>query len=141
MKFQIDENGIVHVEATDLGTGRRQAVQVTPASGLSQDEVDRLVREGELFQQTDAARRELAEARNQAEALLFTTEEALTGYADLIDGRLLDEVKADCAKLRGLLEKGSDLAAIHEAHARLEGAAYRIAESMYGGAGDGTSRT
>src|SRR5690606_21468725 len=63
--FRIDENGLVRVEAKDLGTGRTQEIRVTPTSGLNNDEVDRLVQEGERFKETDSLRRDLAELRNQ----------------------------------------------------------------------------
>jgi molecular chaperone DnaK len=135
--FRIDENGIVHVEAKDLGTGRAQAVRVTPTSGLDTDEVDRLVKEGERFRQTDALRRDLAELRNQADTLVYTTEQALEGYADLLDEKIVAEVRADCAELRRLLEGGGDLTSLRAAYAKLEGAAFRIAESMYGDASTG----
>ncbi|WP_437813427.1 molecular chaperone DnaK [Sorangium sp. So ce1078] len=134
--FRIDENGIVRVEARDLGTGRVQEVRVTPTSGLTPDEVDRLVSEGERFKETDALRRELAELRNQAETLVYTTEQALEGYGDLLDAELLGEVHAECAALRKLLDGGGDLDALRAGYARLEGAAFRIAESMYGGDDD-----
>ncbi len=134
--FRIDENGIVRVEARDLGTGRVQEVRVTPTSGLTPDEVDRLVLEGERFKETDTLRRELAEIRNQAETLAYTTEQALEGYGDLLDAELLGEVHAECAALRKLLDGGGDLDALRAAYARLEGAAFRIAESMYGGDDD-----
>ena len=133
--FRIDENGIVRVEAKDLGTGRVQEVRVTPTSGLSTDEVDRLVDEGERFKQTDQLRRDLAELRNLADTLVYTTEQALEGYADLLDASLLADVKSDCNTLRRLLEGGGDLDALRAAYAKLEGAAFRIAESMYGDAG------
>jgi len=129
--FRIDENGIVCVEARDLGTGRAQEVRVTPTSGLSTEDVERLVNEGERFKQTDALRRNLAELRNQADTLLYTTEQALDGYADLLDPALLDELRADCANLRRLLD-GGDLESLRAAYTRLESAAFRIAESMYG---------
>jgi molecular chaperone DnaK len=134
--FRIDENGIVRVEAKDLGTGRVQEIRVTPTSGLSQDEVSRLVTEGEKFKQTDALRRDLAELRNQAETLVYTTEQALEGYADLLEPALLGDVKNDCAALRRMLDGGGDLEALRAAYSQLEGAAFRIAESMYGDAGD-----
>ncbi|WP_437609524.1 molecular chaperone DnaK [Sorangium sp. So ce834] len=134
--FRIDENGIVRVEARDLGTGRVQEIRVTPTSGLTPDEVDRLVSEGERFKQTDSLRRELAELRNQAETLVYTTEQALDGYSDLLDAELLGEVQAECSALRKLLDGGGDLDALRAAYARLEGAAFRIAESMYGGDDD-----
>jgi molecular chaperone DnaK len=133
--FRIDENGIVRVEAKDLGTGRIQEIKVTPTSGLTTDEVDRLVVDGERFKQTDVLRRDLAELRNQAETLVYTTEQALEGYGDLLEAALLDEVKTDCASLRRLLEGGGDLDALRAAYNRLEGAAFRIAESMYGESG------
>ena len=135
--FRIDENGIVRVEAKDLGTGRKQEVKITPTSGLSTDEVDRLVDEGERFKETDKLRRELAELRNQAETLVYTTEQALEGYADLLEPALLDEVSSNCATLRKLLEGGGDLDALRTAYARLESAAFRIAESIYGGEDEG----
>ena len=135
--FRIDENGIVRVEAKDLGTGRVQEIRVTPTSGLTTDEVDRLVNEGERFKQTDQLRRDLAELRNQADTLVYTTEQAMEGYADLLDASLLDEVKADCNNLRRLLEGGGDLESLRAAYAKLEGAAFKIAESMYGDAGEG----
>jgi molecular chaperone DnaK len=135
--FRIDENGIVRVEARDLGTGRAQEIRVTPTSGLTPDEVERLVSEGERFKETDALRRDLAELRNQAETLVYTTEQALEGYGDLLDPELLGEVSAHCAALRKLLEGGGDLDALRSGYAQLEGAAFRIAESMYGGDDEG----
>ena len=133
--FRIDENGLVNVEAKDLGTGRVQDVRITATSGLTTDEVDRLVTDGERFKQTDQLRRDLAELRNQADTLVYTTEQALEGYADLLDAALLDDVRADCNQLRRLLEGGGDLDGLRAAYAKLEGAAFRIAESMYADAG------
>ncbi len=130
--FRIDENGIVRVEAKDLGTGRVTEIKVTPTSGLSQDEVDRLVREGDRFKETDQLRRDLAQLRNQAETLVYTTEQALEGYADLLDPALFREVKTDATTLRALLEGGGDLNSLRDAYTRLEAAAFKIAESMYG---------
>jgi molecular chaperone DnaK len=133
--FHIDENGIVQVEAKDLATGRAQQIKVTPTSGLTPEQVQKLIAEGEKFRQTDALRRDLAELRNQSETLLYTTEQALEGYADLVTPELLDGVRVDCAALRQALEGGASLAALREAYNRLEGAAFRIAESMYGETG------
>jgi len=130
--FRVDENGIVRVEAKDLGTNRAQEIKVTPTSGLSSEEVDLLVSEGDRFKETDALRRDLAELRNQAETLVYTTQQALEGYGDLLEADLLNEVKSDCEQLRLMLEGGGDLESLRAAYARLEGAAFRIAESMYG---------
>lgn len=115
-----------------MATGRTQSIDVTPTSGLSQDEIGRIINEGEAFKDTDTVRRELAELRNQAETLLYTTEQAAEGYADLLAPDVLQSVKADAATLRKMLDEGSDLAALREAYQRLEAAAFQIAETMYG---------
>ncbi|MBM4359940.1 MAG: molecular chaperone DnaK [Deltaproteobacteria bacterium] len=128
--FSIDANGILHVAATDLGTGITTQVSITPHSGLNTDEVDKLVSDAEKNRDADASRSELAELRNQADTLLYTTEQALEGYADLITAELLGEIKADCDALRGSMAT-TDQAAIRAAYSKLEGAAFRIAESMY----------
>jgi len=131
--FYIDANGILNVEATDLGTGMTTEVSITPHSGLSQDEIEDLVVAAEAHFQADAQRSELAELHNQADTLLYTTEQALEGYGDLIDESLLTQVQADCDELRNLVEGGADFETIRAAYAQLEGAAFRIAESMYDG--------
>jgi molecular chaperone DnaK len=133
--FQIDANGIVSVEARDLGTGKAQSIRIKPTSGLSQEEVDKLVSEAEKFRFADELRRELAELRNQAETLLYTTEAALEGYANLVEASLLDDTRTLAQELRGLLETQADLAQIREAYQRLEAVTFSIAEKMYGGAG------
>ena len=103
--FRIDADGIVSVEAKDLGTGKAQTIKVKPTSGLSQDAVDKLVQDAERFKYADELRRELAEVRNQAETLLYTTEAALEGYADLVEAKMLDDARALAGELRGLLEQ------------------------------------
>jgi len=131
--FRVDGNGILSVEAKDLGTGRIQNVRITPTSGLSPEDIDRLVTEANQFQTSDAQRRELAELKNQAETLVYTTEQALDGYVDLIkDTTILEEVRGSVVALRQELQ-GGDVSSIREAYQRLEGAAFKLAESVYGG--------
>jgi molecular chaperone DnaK len=129
--FRIDANGILAVEAKDLGTGRSQAVSVTPTSGLKPDEIDKLVTEGEKFKETDQLRRDLAEMRNQAETLIYTTEQALEGYADLLDPEKLDKVRGEVDLLRKMMETGSTLDSLRSAYAQLENSTFEIAEAMY----------
>ncbi len=131
--FRIDANGILSVEARDLGTNRSQAINITPTSGLTAKEIDRLVGEGEKFKETDQLRRDLAELRNQAETLLYTTEQALEGYGDLLAPEKIEAVREDVNALRKTLESGGDIVAIREAYSRLETATFEIAEAMYGG--------
>jgi molecular chaperone DnaK len=131
--FKIDANGILQVEAKDLATGKSQQIKVTPTSGLSQEDIDDLVKQAEKFQQTDGLRRELAELKNQSETLLYTTEQALDGYADLLAPDIVRDIREDVTSLRQLMESGAEISSIRDAYARLEGAAFRIAESMYEG--------
>ena len=133
--FRLDANGVVSIDAKDLGTGKAQQVKVTPTSGLTSDEVARLVAEGERFKYADELRRELAELRNQAETLLYTTEAALEGYADLVDADTLQTTRLQARDLRSLLEAQADLSSIREAYQRLEGLTFAIAEKMYGDTG------
>jgi molecular chaperone DnaK len=130
--FRIDANGVVNIEAKDLGTGRAQTMNVTATSGLSQEDVERLVADGEKFRQADDMRRELAELKNQAETLLYTTGAALDGYADLVEAEVLESARKQAAYLRGLLDSGGEIAEIREAHQTLEAMVFAIAEKMYG---------
>ncbi len=136
--FRIDANGVVSIDAKDLGTGRSQQVKVTSTSGLSQNEVDKLVNEGESFKEHDDLRRQLAELRNQAETLLYTTDQAIEGYADLVEPDLLALTKSQAEALRALVAQGTDLAGIRDSYQKLESMTFSIAESMYGGADGGT---
>lgn len=131
--FSVDAEGLLSVEAIDLGTNRSQTVSVTPASGLTQEQVDTLIEQGERFKDADQLRRNLAELRNQAETLIYTTEEAITAYGDLLNPERAAQVQADIDELRAMLASGADLESLREAHAQLENAAFEIAEAMYGG--------
>jgi molecular chaperone DnaK len=133
----VSAEGILSVEAVDLGTNRSQTVEVTPTSGLSQEQVDTLIEQGEKFKDADQLRRSLAELRNQAETLIYTTEEAITAYGDLLDPDRATQVQVDVDELRAMLASGADLESLREAHAQLENAAYEIAEAMYGGDTEG----
>jgi molecular chaperone DnaK len=130
--FRIDANGVVDIDAKDLGTGRSQQVKVTASSGLSQEDVDRIILEGDQFKDDDVARKELAEVRNQAETLLYTTESALEGYRELIEAAALEELAAHCLVLRQQLEAFADAGSIRVAYQNLETCTFRVAESLYG---------
>ncbi|TKD09706.1 molecular chaperone DnaK [Polyangium fumosum] len=131
--FHIDEDGIVHVEATDLGTKRAQKVRVTPTSGLAPSEVERLIGEAEKFREEDTKRRDRAELKNQSETLLYTTEQALEAYAELVDEATLSGVREGCVILRKLLDEDASSSDLRGAYGRLEAAAYLLSEAIYGG--------
>jgi molecular chaperone DnaK len=139
--FRIDANGVVSIDAKDLGTGKSTQVKVTPTSGLTHEEVDKIVQEGERHKYADQMRKDLAELRNQAETLLYTTEAALEGYANLVDGAMLDDAKTRAKQLRALIEANSDIGEIREAYQKLEALTFQIAESLYGGGEGGAGDT
>lgn len=130
--FAIDADGILSVVAKDLGTGKTQSVNVTPASGLTQAEVDTLVEEGEQFKHADEARRVMAELRNQAETLVYTTEQALQAYADMLPAERLGTLREQLSQLKQALDSGASVEQLREAHAELENANFELAEAMYG---------
>ena len=134
--FRIDANGIVSVEAKDLGhrQGAEHQGQARRAA-CRRTTVDRLVTDAERFKYADELRRELAEVRNQAETLLYTTEAALEGYANLVEAKMLEDAQSLAGELRELLETQADLAQIRESYQKLEAVTFAIAEKMYGGVG------
>ncbi len=119
------------MSAKDIRTGREQRVRVVASSGLTQEQITHLVEEADRFRESDEKRKELAELRNSAEALLYTSERAVEECAELVSPDIIEAVARDIAVLRELLE-GGDAIAIREALQQLELSAYRIAESMYG---------
>jgi molecular chaperone DnaK len=131
--FEIDANGVVNVSAVDKGTMKQQTVRVVASSGLTRDQVDTLINEAETYKESDKSRKELAELRNSAEALLYTSERAATECADLVPPDVITEVQGDIMALRDLMKDNADAVTIREALQRLEMSAYKIAESMYGG--------
>ncbi len=130
--FDIDADGILSVTARDLGTGRKHAVQVVAASGLSKDEVEQLVQEAESHKTTDSMRRARAEAKNTALALLYTTKKALAEFRSVLSEDDAVAIEADVAALEALVEDGP-VEKLREATKLLESSAYRIAEAIYAG--------
>ncbi len=128
--FDIDANGIVHVSAKDLGTGKQQQIRITASSGLSEAEIQRMVRDAQANKASDAKKKELADLKNVAEGLIYTTEKSLEEYSSALKADDLAEIHADLDSLKAVLP-GSDPAAIKDALTRLEGSAYRIADAIY----------
>jgi molecular chaperone DnaK len=114
-------------------------VTVKATSGLNEQEISALVAQGEQFKETDQLRKELAELKNEAETLIYTSEQAIEGYGDIVGQDAAQRIKDDVALLRQTLESGADLAAIREAYSQLENATYALAEAMYGGADSDSS--
>jgi molecular chaperone DnaK len=131
--FDIDANGILTVSAKDLGTNREQSVNVVATSGLGEDEIARIVAEAEESAEQDEVRRELAAAKLQTEALIYTSQRALDGYGDVLEAEDRDSLEAQISAAREALEAG-DLTALEGVRATLEQSAHRIGEVLYAAA-------
>ena len=130
VSFDIDANGIVHVSAKDLATGREQGIRIESSSGLSKEEIQRMVRESELHAADDKTTRKDIEIRNNADALLYTTEKLLREHTDRITATDKRAVEGTSAELRKALE-GAKTADIESATEKLTQATHRLAEAMY----------
>ena len=128
--FDIDANGIVHVSAKDLGTGKVQQIKIIASSGLSEVEIERMVKEAEEKADEDKGKKDLADVRNMADALIYTTERSLEEYASYLKSEDIKEIKDDLAALKRNYET-TDVDKLRGAVQRLEGSAHRIAEAMY----------
>src|SRR5207237_5273640 len=93
--FDIDANGIVHVSAKDLGTGKQQSIRIVASSGLTEREIQKMIADAEQHKSSDKKKKELADVKNSADGLIYTTEKALEEYAKLIPEKELEEMRAD----------------------------------------------
>jgi molecular chaperone DnaK len=130
VSFEIDANGIVHVSAKDLGTGKSQSVKITAQSGLTEDEIDGIIQEAEVHREEDESKKKVADIRNRAEGLIYSTERTLEEYADALDPLDLELIHSDLEQLKEAL-LGSDARQVEELYKALESSAYRIAETIY----------
>ncbi|MDR2797572.1 MAG: molecular chaperone DnaK [Treponema sp.] len=128
--FDIDANGIVHVSAKDLGTGKEQKIRIESSSGLSDADIDRMVKEAELHAEEDRKERERAEARNEADTMIYSTEKNIKDLGDKINSA--DKAKAEeaIADLKRALE-GGEVQVIRDKTEALKQVSYKIAEEVY----------
>jgi molecular chaperone DnaK len=128
--FEIDADGMLDVRARDRGTGREQHVQVRPASGLTEAQIQRMIEEADAHAAADAERKQLIEYRNQAEGLIYSTERSIDEYGDVLSPLDIEEIRADVETLKVALDT-VDPEELQLAIANLEQSAYRIADAMY----------
>jgi molecular chaperone DnaK len=154
--FDIDANGIVHVSAKDLATQKEQSIKITASSGLSKEEVEKLVKDAQAHTDEDKKRRKTAEAKNQADSLIYQTEKNLSEHGDKIAAEDKTKIEEAVASLKKAME-GTDPEAIESATQTLTTASHKLAEEMYkkasastassngadttGGAGTGETKT
>ncbi len=128
--FDIDANGIVNVSAKDKATGKEQSIQITASSGLSKEEIDRLIKDAEMHVEDDRKKKELVEARNSADALIYSTEKSIKELGDKVDAATKSKVEDAAAALKKAME-GEDAAEIKRLSEELTNASHKLAEAMY----------
>ncbi len=130
VKFDIDANGIVNVTAKDLGTNKEQSITITSSTNLSDEEIDKMMKEAEANKEADEKRKESAEVRNEADSMIFATEKAIKDLADKLDAKDKDEAEEKIADLKKALE-GDDTASIKEKTEKLNEVAMRLSSKVY----------
>ncbi|HHD57441.1 MAG TPA: molecular chaperone DnaK, partial [Desulfobulbaceae bacterium] len=128
--FDLDANGILHVSAKDLGTGKEQSIRITASSGLSEEEIERMQKDAELHAEEDKKRKELVEAKNNGDSMIHMTQKSLTELGDKVDAETKTNVEREIEGLKKALE-GDDINAIKSATEKLTQASHKLAELMY----------
>ena len=128
--FDIDANGIVHVTAKDKGTGKEQQIRIQASGGLSDDDIEKMVQEAEQFAEEDKTRRAAAEAKNQAESLIHTTEQQLKEHGDKVDASVKTEIETALAEAKTAVES-NDAEQMTQKTQALAQAAMKLGEAMY----------
>lgn len=128
--FDIDANGIVHVSAKDLGTGKEQHIQITSSSGLSEEEINRMVKDAEANAASDKAKREGIDAKNEADSLVYATEKTLKEMGDKVDSAEKQKIEDSIAELKKAMET-DNVSEIKAKTESLKQASYKIAEELY----------
>jgi len=133
--FDIDANGILHVSAKDLGTGKEQSIRITASSGLSDEEIKRMMRDAESHADDDRKKKQLAEARNEADTLVYSIENSLKEYGDRLTESEKKEIEEALERCKKVKETSTDTSDIKAAVESLTKASHRIAEHVYKAAG------
>ena len=130
MTFDIDANGIVKVAAKDLGTGKEQSISITASSGLSDEEIQRMVKDAEANAEADKQKTELIAARNQLDTLVYSTEKSLKEFGEKVDATLRGEVETELSSSKNALAK-EDVGEIKASIERLNTLNAKLAEKVY----------
>jgi len=128
--FDIDANGILHVSAKDLGTGKEQSIRITASSGLNEAEIEKMIKDAESHASEDKTKREMIEARNQADGLIYTTEKSLKDHGDKVDEATRAAIQQALDELKKAVE-GDNTEEIKKNTEALATASHKLAEAMY----------
>ncbi len=134
--FDLDANGILHVSAKDLGTGKEQSIRITASSGLSEEEIERMKKDAELHAEEDRKRKELVEAKNNADSMIHMTQKSLTELGDKVDAETKANVEREIENLKKAIES-DNIDTIKSATESLTQASHKLAELMYAQASQG----
>jgi molecular chaperone DnaK len=129
--FDLDANGILHVSAKDMGTGKEQSIKITASSGLTEDEIKKMQQDAELHADEDKKRKELVEAVNQADSLVYATEKSLKDLGDKVDAETKANVEQEMEALKKIIEKGDNVEDLKKGIESLTQASHKLAEIMY----------
>jgi molecular chaperone DnaK len=135
--FDIDANGIVHVTAKDLGTGKEQSIRITSSSGLREEEIEQMVKDATAHAEEDRRQRELVEERNRLDGVIYGTEKSLAEHGDKIDAEAKKRIEEALERARKAVGT-TDVAEIKKAHDELVQEAHKLAEAMYAKAAEQT---
>jgi len=137
--FDIDANGIVNVAAKDMATGKEQSIQITASSGQSKEEIDKLIKDAELHAEDDKKKKELVEARNAADALMYSTEKSIKDLGDKVDSATKSQIEEITKRLKKAIE-GEDIEEIRRVSDELTQSSHKLAEAMYQQASQGAQQ-
>jgi molecular chaperone DnaK len=140
--FDIDANGILHVSAKDKGTGKEQSIRITASSGLSEDEIKNMTKDADAHASEDKRKRQLAEAKNEADTLVYTVEKSLKDYGDKVTADDKNKINAALEKCKKLKDTTTDPDELKKAIEELTAASHKMAEEIYkaGAAGAGAQQ-
>lgn len=133
--FDIDANGILHVAAKDLGTGKEQSIRITASSGLSDEEIKKMMRDAESHSDEDKRKKQLAEVRNEADTLIYTVEKSLRDYGDKLTESEKKEIQDTLESCKKAKDTSNEVSEIKSAIENLTRASHKLAEHIYKGAG------
>ncbi len=133
--FDIDANGILHVSAKDLGTGKEQSIRITASSGLSEEEIKKMMRDAEAHSGEDKRKKELAEVRNDADTLIYTVEKSLRDYGDKLTESEKKDIQDAIERCKKVKDTSNEISEIKSAIENLTTTSHKLAEHIYKGAG------
>lgn len=139
--FDIDANGILHVSAKDLGTGKEQSIRITASSGLSDDEIKKMMRDAEAHAEEDKKKKQLVEAKNEADTLIYSVEKSMKDYGDKLNETEKREINDAIEKCRKAKDTATDAAEVKSSIENLMKVSHKLAEHIYKAAGAGQAGT